>query len=410
MAASPGSPAGATPRGTKPVPGAPLSPSPAPPYAPPPNHPIHALGAALLSGEAPRVRAAAAALRRRLRLDPAAFEEAATLLLDPATDPDLRRALALVLGTFGGARNDEALLELLRRFPGDAATVRCALFALGGTREPEEDDEVFGLGDRPFGAEGPGGLGITVRRALGDPALRAAMAPFLGAGEVEVRGAAAAALRHSVGEGDVREAFLGALGAETADEVLEVVGEALGGRAGATAEAGERSAIVAGILARAGAEEYGGLRFRVEDDFERIALTAGEREALSALAAPGHPFSVRSFAMTVAARSAGRGGPGAEEEARVLLGGILGWDGDGAARDLAARLLRRLPASSAATAVLCRAATGDAAWNVRFTSLETLASWGPLAGVREALAAGTADPDERVAKRAAELLEGLPER
>jgi HEAT repeat protein len=381
----------------------PVAPAPPPPAWPP----LDPLGRALASGDVEGARAAAAALRRLLRTDPAARERAAALLLDPAAPPEIRRALALVFGTFGGAANDAVLLAVLRDFPQDAALVRCALLGLGGTREPEDDDDVFGLGDRPWGAKGPGGLGITVKREIGEAATREAAERFLRGADAGLREAAAAALRHSVDKTDVRESFLRRLAVEDADAVAAPLGEALAGRAARTPDPADRGEIVGALLARAGDERLDAYRFRMEDDFEGLALDPEDRAALSGLAASGRSFGVRSFALTALARSAARSGGPATAAVRSELVALLASDGSQAIRDLAARLLRRLPYETGTAEALARAARGDAAWNVRFTALETLASFGAKPVVKEALETANGDKDARVRDRAAELLRGL---
>jgi HEAT repeat protein len=342
-------------------------------------------------------------VRRLLRKDPSARRRAASILLDPSASANLRQALALVFGTFDGEETDRTLLSVLQHSKGDAAMVRCALLALGGTREPEEDDDVFGLGDRPWGEKGPGGIGITVRREIGDAATRIAMEGFLGGTDPAVREAAAEALRHTVAEGDVRDAFLDRLPGEPADEVAQVLGETLAGRAGLTPDETDRRAIVEALVARAGEEGLDGYRFRMEDDLQRVPLESDARRALERLAGAGHSFAVRSFALTALAGSASRSGPDAEAGTRSLLVTLLGSDPDPAVRDLAARLLHRVPYDAAAAAALAKAARQDAAWNVRFTAAETLAGYGSKPGVAEALDTVASDPDARVAGRAREL-------
>jgi hypothetical protein len=362
---------------------------------------------ALLRGGGTPAAEAAASLRNALRTDPKAWQEARAALLDPSTPTGVRQALALIFGTFDGAANDTALLEALHRFPEDTEFVRCALLGLGGAREPEDDDEVFGLGDRPWGAKGPGGLGITVRREIADAGTRAALGEFLARPEPALRAAAAQALRHSTASDDVRDSFLLALGTERFDDVAWVLGESLAVRAGSTADAADRARIVNTLLGRAGDEALDAYRFRMEDDFERVSLDPAARSSLRTLAEPSHPFAVRSFALSAAARSAAASGAEAVAEARALLLSLLRADRDAAVRDLAARLLARLTWDAPTGEGLAAAAKSDAAWNVRFTALEALASFGKRTGVAEALEAARKDSDERVAARAAELLRTL---
>ena len=124
---------------------------------------VAALEAALQRGDAHAAQDAAAALRRLLRRDAEARRGAAARLLAGETPRVLRMVLALVLGTLPGGEQDAVLIDALERFAKDTAVARCILLALGATRDPPDDDDVFGLGDRPGGVHGPGGVGITVR-------------------------------------------------------------------------------------------------------------------------------------------------------------------------------------------------------------------------------------------------------
>jgi hypothetical protein len=356
----------------------------------------------MLAGGGPAAQDAAAEWRRLLRTDEDARRAAEAALLDSRTPRDLRMVLAFVLGTLHGS--DAVLLEALRRFPEDPEFVRCALLALGATREPEEEDEVFDLGARPYGVDGPFGLGITVRREIEDPHVRAAIEGHLAADEAAVRRAAATALRSTVDQLDVRDAFLAALVAEADDGVAGVVGEALAEWAGGERDDAGRSQVVRTLLLRAGDEGLDGYRFRLEDDFGRIPLAATERVVLLGLARPPRPLEIRSFALTALRASAERSGGDALAEARELLETSLSEDPESAVRDLAARLLGQLPAADDSVARLARAASGDAEWRVRYAAVEALAACGgaaALAALREA----STDADARVAARARELLE-----
>src|SRR5688572_21548647 len=72
----------------------------------PPPVPAKGMDATLLSGSVEEARRAAADLRRRIRTDPEEARRAAARLLDPATPPALREALALVLGTLDRPETD----------------------------------------------------------------------------------------------------------------------------------------------------------------------------------------------------------------------------------------------------------------------------------------------------------------
>ena len=372
------------------------------------------LAARLVAGDADAVRAAAADLRRRLRTDPAAWEAAAALLLDPATPETLREALAMVLGTIDSPRTDPLLLDALARFGRTPGFARAALLAIGATREPPGGDpsvdDFFGFGDRPWGLKGPGGIGITVRRDIADDATRSAVGAYLGSDMLDARRAAATAMRHSLDHADALASFVDVLSRESADPVAAVVGESLAARARATADGSERDALLAAVFARAGEPDFEGYRFRMEDDLARVPVPAAQRAVLTGLAAPERPFAMRAFALQVLTSTAVASGEAAVGDTRELLTRTLSADGDDAARDAAARLLRSLPADGAALAALSKASGSDTAWNVRFTALEAYAHLASAEAARAALDAASHDPDERVRGRARELASELESR
>jgi len=376
-----------------------------PAVAPAPSS-FDALRAALDAGGTEDAPRAAAALRCALRTDPAARTEAEKLLVAPDTPAALRQALALVLGTIGEPDPDALLLDAMKRFTADAEFARACLLALGATREPADDDDVFDLGDRPWGAHGPAGIGITVKREIGDAGTRARIEECLRGDEPRVRAAAAVALRHTTSAEDVRAAFRSTFQGERDDAVAQELGESLTQAVRGAADAAERDATLTLVLARAGEPSLDGMRFRVEDDLSQSRLDASHVAQLRQLAQSSAPFAQRSFALTVLANSAKRGSSVPAETARTLLVESLG-DADAAVRDLAARLLGGLPLDAAASSALVRAAKDDAAWNVRFTAIETLAAKADVAVARAALETARGDADRRVASRAAELLAGL---
>ena len=338
---------------------------------------------------------AAAALRRLLRTNAAAREHAVARLLAKKTPRDMRMALAFVLGTLPGS--DAALREALIRFGEDADVARCLIFALGATREPLEDDEVFDLGDQPWGVHGPRGLGITVRRVIEDAETRAVIASALGHARGPVREAAAIALRHSTRTPQVRTEFLAAVRAEPNDDVALVLGEALAGWAGGAGTGSERTEIVRTLLARVGDEGLDGYRFRMEDDFRRIALNESHQATLVEYAGAARPYAVRSFALATLAA-------GAPEQARGLLEDYAVGDRDTAVRDMSARLLGTLPANDATIRVLATLSRDDEAWNVRYQAVDALAAFPGNKTAAAALKAATADSDRRVADRARKAL------
>jgi hypothetical protein len=371
--------------------------------------PLDALKAALAAGgteDAPRL---AAALRRAMRADPESRSEAERLLVAAETSSALRQALALVIGTIAQPDPDALLLDAMKRFEGDAEFARACLLALGATREPEDDDDVFDLGDRPWGAQGPAGIGITVKREIADERTRARVVECLVRPDARVRAAATVALRHTTSAGDVRAAFRSALQGERDDVVAQELGEALTQAMRASQDAAERGEVLSLVLERAGDAPLDGMRFRVEDDLSLAHLDAPHVEQLRRLAQTPTPLAQRTFALTVLANAAKRGSSVSAETVRPLLVAGLG-DTDAALRDLAARLLGALPLDAQASAALAKTAKDDAAWNVRWTALGSLAAKADPAVARAALETARGDADPRVASRAVELLAGLPGR
>ncbi len=365
---------------------------------------VDGLRAALASGDHERARAAAASLRHLLRTDLEALRDAERLLLDPGTPAEFRQALALVLGTLPDDAGDPALLQAIDLFGGDPAFARAVMLALGATREPPEDDEVFDLGDRPWGAEGPGGLGITVRREIQDDAALSALGAGMQHETPSVRRAAAVALRHSLAQGRARSAFTETLRRETEDAVVSVVGEAMSAVA-RTAGADERAEILSLLLARAGEEPLDGLRFRMEDDLQGVPLDDRQRAVLGGYAAPSRPFGTRAFALTVLTRSA-VANPAQIPDTRALMEATLRSDDAAEARDLAARLLGELPPEAGSARALVAAVRDDLAWNVRWSALGSLAGQERTPEVVDALRLALEDADPRVAERARELAPG----
>ncbi len=393
--------------------------------APPPSSPVdlNAAAAAALdefdrvvaSGDVVRARAVARDLRRLLRTDRAALERAIARLLRPGLSTDVRSALAFVLGTLpgeAGALADQALVDAVRVFGSDTAFARCALLALGAQREPAEDDDVFGLGDRPHGANGPFGLGITVRREIPDrpPGPQELLIDAFGAGKPEIREAAARSLGSSMASPGPRTVFISTLGSEPSDDVAAALGEpiaAWASGAGGGATAAEREAAVGAVLSRLGEPGFDTYRVTLEDAFERLPLTDAQRGDLVRLAAPPTPFAVRSFAISALGRTVARS-PSQEAVNGVRRTFLLATaDADPAVRDLGARGLGSLPQETATSAVLASLARNDTAWNVRFTAMESFAKVAPRDDVLALLRAAKGDADARVADRAAELLAAL---
>lgn len=357
------------------------------------------LVAALASGDVERTQEAAVALRRLLRTDPDSWQAATELLADAAADQELRGALAVVLGTIDADGVDAVLRDALAAADGDLA--RALVLALGATREPPDDDDVFHLGDRPWGEHGPGGLGITVRRTVEDEATRRTLEGALRASDAELRRVAAVALRHSLASADARDAFFTVLREDPDDGPVSEVAEALAQRARRAPEE-ERSAFLLALLARAAEPGLDALRFRVMDDLHRVPLTPDIAARVRELALADEAFAIRGFALELLGQTAQSGDDGTVAVAREVLVRVLELDADPALRDVAARVLRDVPAAAESQAALLRALREDRAWNVRYTALETLVRLGGD-DADAALRTGNEDGDERVRALAAEL-------
>ncbi|MEE8106506.1 MAG: HEAT repeat domain-containing protein [Planctomycetota bacterium] len=364
---------------------------------------IDALRNALPAADPLESATAAAALRRLLRTDAVARLGVEEMLLATETPRELRMALAFILGTLAGGPSDGALVEALDRFARDAAFVRCALLALGATRDPPDDDEIFEMGDRPWGHHGPGGLGITVQRPIEDPSVRAALGEHFEREESALREAAALALRHTLKNSEVRDLFLAVLASEPADDVAGELGEALADWAGSATER-ERAAVVARLIERAGEVGLEGYRFRMEDDFTRLALSATDRDRIASYTEPTRPFGVRDFALRVLTSTAQRSGDEAVAFARATLTRYLQGDEQAAIRDRTAGLLGTLPRDPLTLRALAAAAKSDAAWNVRYSAVASLGRYKDAPEAKEALRAATKDKEPRVAALAKELL------
>jgi len=347
---------------------------------------------------------AAAALRRLLRTDDSARRDVEARLLAPETPRELRMAFAFILGTLPGGPADRVLIEALGAFADDAAFVRCALLALGATRDPPDDDEIFEMGDRPWGHHGPGGLGITVQRAIEDPSVRAALGEHFERDETVLREAAALALRHTLAVSEVRDLFLAVLASEPADDVAGELGEALADWAG-SATGPERTAVVTRLIERAGEEGLEGYRFRMEDDFTRLALSATDRDRIASYTEPTRPFGVRDFALGILTSTAQRSGTDAVAFARATLTRYLQGDEQAAIRDRTAGLLGTLPRDPLTLRALAATARSDAAWNVRYSAVASLGRYKDAPEAKETLRAATKDKEPRVAALAKNLLE-----
>jgi hypothetical protein len=136
-----------------------------------PFHQALANLAASLGNDVEGAWQAAADLRRLLRTDGDARREAYEQLLTGTMEDSLRGALILVIGTLPVPDVDPVLVKALDKFSDNPALVVHLLHALGASREPADLDDIFDMGDQPWGVDGPGGLGITIRRRIEDAAL-----------------------------------------------------------------------------------------------------------------------------------------------------------------------------------------------------------------------------------------------
>jgi len=306
------------------------------------------------------------------------------------------------VGTVPRDDADAVLLQGLA-VAGDAQDlVRAFLLAFGETREPPDDDDVFDLGDRPWGEVGPAGLGVTIRREIDDAAAREALADALRSPDAETRRVAAVSLRHSLDSADALAAFEGALAAEADDVPASVLAESLVVQARRTREDETRARLVRGVIARTDGETFDATRFRIVDDLQHVALPQDVVDSLIGTLGAETPFARRVFALDVLAASAVESGTEVVTAVREQFVHLLETAADPAIRDACARDLRRLPAERSSSEALVRAVRGDAAWNVRYAALDTLAD---LKDDHLDLALDWAakDDDARVRTRASEI-------
>ncbi|MCA8973506.1 MAG: HEAT repeat domain-containing protein [Planctomycetes bacterium] len=355
-----------------------------------------ALRSALASGHG---AAEAASLRQLLRTDAGALAAAYAALLAADTEADLRRALAMVLGTLPLEGIDEALLAALDRFGDDEAMVLSLIAALGALRDPPDEDDVFDLEQAPFhGVPGPGGIGITVRNVIRDPAVERALGQLLLDRERrDVRLGAAAALQWSLDQEPSRTRFLTVLEAETDGSVAAILGEALS--LWSRHKHGlEPETIVTEVLRaadRAGFDEY---RLRLETALQHAPLDDGAGAQLRQWAAVGQPFELRSFALSTLAVQASMA-----PAMRASLVTAVDGDADIAMRRHAARLLGQVETGEDSIAALRRAFAQQDDWSLRATALTSLVRLLPAAEARQLLRTAGNDVDPRIVRRAERL-------
>ncbi|GEM_PF-3914634 len=357
--------------------------------------------AAARSGEVEAARKSAAALRALLRKDAALRNQAFAKLADTDFDLQFRMALLLVLATLPNPGVDASLCEALGPPPVDPALAPWLLLALGASRSSPDRDEIFDMGDQPWGEPGPFGLGITIRREIADPRTRSVlMGRLRSSGNPDERRAAAIALRHSLADPLVRDSFLSALGTEGEDRVAAPLGEALAQTY--REEGGKDPRIPALLIRRARDPSLPVFRFQILDELRGLPLAAPQRRDLAGLAKARAPAEARRFALEVLTDA--RNSPEERKEVGGLLLDLMRKDRDALVRDQAARLLRRLPPGKEIDRWLESSARTDPAWNVRWSALDSLLSRRGPTALRPLLRRAAKDRDLRVRARARQAL------
>ena len=357
---------------------------------------IGALEAAIARGEA---APAAAALRRLLRTDGAALVAAYAALLHADTDAQTRRALAMVLGTLSIDGVDAVLLAAVEQFGDEEETLVALIAALGALRDPPDEDDVFDMEAAPhFAAHGPGGMGITVRNVLDDPAVEAKLGELLLDPErVGVRLAAARAMQFSVDREFTRTRFRTALASELNDGVAALLGQNLGvwTRRKLGDEAQHIVDEVVQAANRPGFDEY---RLRMETALHESSFGGDTAQLLQTWAQPGMSFEMRTFAYAMLL-----GQRPADPASRAAIVRAAASDPDVAVRDHALSLLMRLPPGEDSLGVLRSVLASSPDWTLRSTALTSMANLLTGAARARMLETYAADADQRIARRARRL-------
>ncbi|MGC6486058.1 MAG: hypothetical protein ACON4Z_00295, partial [Planctomycetota bacterium] len=360
---------------------------------------LTALAAAVREG---RAVDAAAAMRRLVRTDPGARSEAYAALLADDTPDAQRRALAMILGTLAVEGVDEVLLAAVDRFRADPATVVALIAALGALRDPPDDDDVFDMEAAPhFAVHGPGGMGITVRNVIRDPAVEAKLGELLLDREQRgVRLAAANALQFSVGREFTRTRFRTALAAETDDAVAALLGQNLG--LWTRRKQGEEAQhIVDEVVQASGRPGFDEYRLRMETALHESSFNQDTMTQLRSWSQPGMSYELRSFAYSVLL-----GQRPVDPQSRAAIVRAAAGDPDRAIQDYALGLLARLPAGADSVQALRAVLTSSPDWSLRSSALRSLALL--LRGAERAslLREAAEDVDARVARQARRLASG----
>jgi HEAT repeat protein len=334
--------------------------------------------------------AAARSLRKSLLAFPERLAESVRLLRDTAAPVDLRRAIAVVLGTLPGREGKRAILEALR--DGETAGLeRTVILALGAA---EFDDGLeFERDDQPHSIQAAPGLAVFVMGPLEDPEARAEVGKYLAVLAADERRAAARVLRDSTGFPDVRRGFLDRLGSEPDGETLAEEAAALCRWTGKTArDDPERGAVLGRILdGIADSEEI--VRFRLTSPLSSVELLSSESGRLRELAGSASP-DARAFACDVLGRRLGFSDV-EDRDALPLLSKAAVSDPDSFVRKTAAVALSRLAQHPEVLRILTTVLQGDTEWSVRASAARALSNAGSAA--RPALeAAARSDPNPEV--------------
>ena len=354
------------------------------------------LGAAIARNEA---AGAAAAMRRLLRTDEGALAAAYAALLDAGTAPDERRALAMVLGTLAVDGVDEVLLAAVEQFAEDETTLITLIAALGALRDPPDEDDVFDMEAAPhFAVHGPGGMGITVRNVIDDPAVEAKLGELLlDRARPGVRLAAAGAMQFSVDREFTRTRFRTALADEMDDGIAALLGQNLG--VWTRRKLGDEAQhIVDEVVQAAGRPGFDEYRLRMETALHESSFNADTQQQLQTWAQPGMSFEMRTFAYAMLL-----GQQPADPVSRAAIVRAAASDPDVAIRDHAIGLLMRMPPGADSLGVLRDVLSSSQDWSLRSSALTSLANLLTGAARAQLLATYSADQDQRIARRAQRL-------
>jgi hypothetical protein len=357
------------------------------------------LTAAIRAGHAAQ---AAATVRRLVRIDEGARSEAYAALLADDTPGAQRRALAMILGTLAIEGVDEVLLAAVDQFRGEPDTLIALIAGLGALRDPPDDDDVFDMNAAPhFAVHGPGGMGVTVRNVIRDPAVEAKLGELLLDREQRgVRLAAANALQFSVDRDFTRIRFRTALAAEMDDAVAALLGQNLG--LWTRRKQGEEAQhIVDEVVQASGRPGFDEYRLRMETALHESSFHEDTMTQLRTWSQPGMSYELRTYAYSLLL-----GQQPVDPQSRAAIVRAAAGDPDRAIQDHALGLLARLPAGADSVAALRGVLAGSPDWSLRSSALRSLALLLRGAERDAALRQALTDVDARVTRLAQRLLGG----